>query len=136
MMRRQTLRDTQTAAYRRNFQARIQRQQDKLEAGRKTALQATLAAAPAVIAACPSVQRAYLFGSVIQPGGFHLESDVDIAVEGIAAQAYTTLWRALEEALPEWNIDLRDISQPSPFADLIRQTGLLIYERKNTPAAS
>ncbi|HEY84523.1 MAG TPA: nucleotidyltransferase domain-containing protein, partial [Chloroflexi bacterium] len=79
---------------------------------------------------------AYLFGSIIQPGNFHPESDVDIAIEGATAQAYFDLWRTLEEDLPEWAIDLRDISQPSPFADLIRQTGMLIYERENPTTSS
>ena len=45
---------------------------------------------------------------------------------------YFDLWQALEEALPEWAIDLRDITRPSPFADLVRQTEILIYERKNS----
>ncbi len=135
-MTQEAAKKTQIARYRRNFQARIRRQQDKLEAGRKAALKATLAVAPSVIATYPSVQRAYLFGSIVQPNRFHSESDIDIAVEGITARTYTTLWRDLEEALPEWEVDLRDISHPSPFANLIRQTGMVIYERKDTPSAS
>ncbi|RME49494.1 MAG: nucleotidyltransferase domain-containing protein [Caldilineae bacterium] len=115
------------SAYRRTFLARLKRRREEQEARRRRAQAAVMEVAPRILANYPSVRRAYLFGSVTQPGAFHDASDVDIAVEGVATEAYFPLWRALEEALPEWRIDLRDISSPFPFADRVRRTGVLIY---------
>lgn len=115
--------------YRRNFQARLKRQLETRERARRWALQAIHEKGVAILSNWPSVRRAYLFGSVTRPGAFHEESDVDIAVEEATAQEYFALWRALEQALPDWAIDVRDITPASTFADLVRKTGVLIYER-------
>jgi predicted nucleotidyltransferase len=112
--------------YRQNFQARLKRQR---------ALESIRQEAPAILSCWPSVHRAYLFGSITRPGAFHKKSDVDIAVEGVTAEEYLALWRALERALPDWAIDLRDITAASTFADLVRRTGVLIYAREHTFAA-
>jgi predicted nucleotidyltransferase len=122
--------------YRRTFQARLRRQQEMREAERQRALQAVHESAPAIISSQPSIRRAYLFGSVTRPGAFHPESDIDIAVEGATAHEYFSLWRALERALPDWMIDVRDITSGSTFGDLVRRTGVLIYERADSPATS
>jgi len=122
--------------YRRNFKARLKRQLDMRERARQRALQTICEKAPAVISGWQSVHRAYLFGSVTRPGAFHEESDVDIAVEGVTAQEYFALWRALERTFPDWAIDVRDITPTSPFADLVRKTGVLIYERASSSATS
>ncbi|HEY71679.1 MAG TPA: nucleotidyltransferase domain-containing protein [Thermoflexia bacterium] len=39
----------------------------------------------------PSLRRVYLFGSVIRPGAFLPSSDIDVAVEGLDAEAYFDL---------------------------------------------
>ncbi len=122
--------------YRRTFQARLRRQQEMREAERQQALQAVREKAPAVISSQASVRRAYLFGSVTRPGAFHPQSDIDIAVEGATPQEYFSLWRALEHALPDWTIDVRDITSASSFGALVRRTGVLIYERADSPASS
>jgi len=103
---------------------------------RQRALQAISKKTPAIMSGWQSVRCAYLFGSVTRPGAFHEASDVDIAVEGMTAQEYFALWRALERALPDWAIDVRDITPASPFADLVRKTGVLIYERAGSSATS
>lgn len=127
----------QIKIYRRNFQARMQRQSEKREIRRQRALAAVRKGAPSLMAEWPAVRRAYLFGSVTREGAFHAESDIDIAIEGeIDAETYFALWHALERALPDWAIDLRDISTHSRFADLVRQYGELIYEQEDTIAAS
>ena len=127
----------QIAVYRRNFQARMQRQSEKREDERQRALVAVRATVPSLMAERPAVHRAYLFGSITREGAFHAASDIDIAIEGeIDAETYFALWHALERALPDWATDLRDISTHSRFADLVRQYGDLIYERENTGAAS
>jgi predicted nucleotidyltransferase len=121
--------------YRQSFQARLKRQRDAREARRQRALESVRQAAPDILSRWPSVQRAYLFGSITRPGAFHKKSDVDIAVEGVTAEEYLALWRALERALPDWAIDLRDITPASTFADLVRRTGVLIYARELMAAA-
>lgn len=127
----------QIAVYRRNFQARMQRQREAREIRRRQALAAVRKGAPSLMAEWPAVHRAYLFGSITREGAFHAASDIDIAIEGeIDAETYFALWHALERALPDWAIDLRDISTHSRFADLVRQSGDLIYERENTIATS
>ena len=122
--------------YRRNFEARLKRQLDERERARRQALQAISEKAPSIMSSWQSVRRAYLFGSITRPGAFHEASDVDIAVEGMTAQEYFGLWRALERALPDWAIDVRDITPISPFTNLIRKTGMLIYERASSSATS
>lgn len=122
--------------YRRNFQARLSRQLEARERARRRVLQTVRAKAPVVLSDCPSIRRAYLFGSVTRPSAFHEESDVDIALEGATAQEYFAIWRALERAFPDWAIDVRDITPASPFADLVRKTGVLIYERADSSATS
>jgi predicted nucleotidyltransferase len=123
-------------AYRQNFKTRLRRRLEARERTRQRALQIIQEKAPTIMSRWQSVRRAYLFGSVTHPGAFHEESDVDIAIEGVTAQEYFALWRALERALPDWVIDVRDITPASPFADLVRKTGVLIYERANSPATS
>jgi len=55
-------------------------------------------------------------------------------LEGTTAAEYFAAWRDLEYALPDWTVDVREITDPSPFADRVRETGVLIYERAS-PAA-
>jgi hypothetical protein len=119
----------QMKAYRRAFQQRIQRALKEREEYRQKALLAVRDQALAVLAAYPSVRRAYLFGSVTRPGAFDMASDIDIAVEGTTAADYFAVWRDLERALSNWIVDVREIDAPSPFADRVRETGVSIYER-------
>jgi predicted nucleotidyltransferase len=58
-------------------------------------------------------------------------SDIDIAVKGTDAATYFALWRDLEQLCPDWLIDLRDINQPSHFANRICQYGELIHVGSN-----
>ncbi len=122
--------------YRAHFRARQQKQFAEREAAREVALRAARERIPPLLARWPSIQRAYLFGSVLRPGAFHQHSDIDIAVEGIPGACYFEVWRALEAALPEWPIDLRDMEASPLLADLIQQTGELLYERPATSAPS
>lgn len=119
--------------YRRTFQERLRRQQEAREEARQRALRAASEKVPAIAAAYPSVRRVYLFGSVAEPRAFHEKSDVDIAVEDTTAEDYFALWRELEQALPDWTVDLRDITAPSFFAYRVRRTGTLLYERADPP---
>jgi len=122
--------------YRRNFQARLKRQLETRETARHRALRAVREKAPAILSDCPSVHRAYLFGSVTRPGAFHTGSDVDIAVEGATVPGVLCPLARTRASLTGFGDDVRDITSPSPFADLVRQTGVLIYERADSSATS
>lgn len=118
-------------ACRENLRQRQARRYRERETQRQAARTAVLAAIRTVLPEYPQVQRIYLYGSITHPGTFGAQSDVDIAVEGTNAEDYFTLWRDLQEAAPEWEIDLREINQPCYFSDTVRQRGELIYERKH-----
>lgn len=69
------------------------------------------------------IQQAYIFGSLVQPGRFRPDSDVDIAVEQDLAANYFTVLGKLVAALGR-EVDLIELSR-CHFADKIRQEGLL-----------
>jgi len=113
-----------------NLRAREQQLFQEREARRMTARAAILAALQAVLPSHPEVERVYLFGSIIKAGAFHAASDIDVAVKGTNAEEYFALWHELNEAAPDWEIDLREINLPSHFADTVQQRGELVYERQ------
>jgi len=117
-----------------NFRQRAVTQQAERETLRQQAREHAIAAIAQVIPHYPHITHVYLFGSVTQPGQFRDRSDIDIAVVGTDAAAYFAFWRDLEAACPTWVIDLREIDQPSHFADTVRQTGELVYESPSSPA--
>ncbi len=53
----------------------------------------------------PAIQAVYLFGSLLQPGQFRPDSDVDLAIDCDDVEVETPFWRMLEEAL-ERDVDL------------------------------
>ena len=118
-------------AARRNLQARAERVQAERETRRATAEHAVTEAVRRVVTDFPSIQRVFLFGSVTRPSGFRADSDVDLAIEGLGVADYFAVWRAIERAAPDWAVDVRDITQPSDFAESVRATGKLIYERSD-----
>ena len=122
------------AAVRRNLQARADRERAEREIRRAAAERAVTEAARRVAPNFSAVTRIFLFGSVTRDNAFRPDSDVDVAIEGLGTADYFSIWRAIEEAAPDWTIDVRDITQPSAFADRVRSTGKLIYERVNPTA--
>lgn len=109
------------------FQARWQNKFEQREAGRKKALQAIHAIVPTIVAKYPAITTAYIFGSVLRPGAFRADSDIDIAIEGGSAEDYFALWHELEDALPDWFIDLRDLPPDTHFSQRVLKTGEKIY---------
>ncbi|MBE2220806.1 MAG: nucleotidyltransferase domain-containing protein [Anaerolineae bacterium] len=122
--------------YRQHFKAQQAKKLEEREAKRLYALETVTAVLPPIISQFPTIQQLFLFGSIVHPGQFHAKSDIDIGVLGTTAEDYFALWRELEAKLPEWIIDLRDISDDSFFANTVQKTGLLIYERANKLAKS
>lgn len=97
-----------------------QRQQN--EAERQALLRQTLAVLDA-LGPQFGIERAYIFGSLLQPGHFHKESDVDIAVETIDPEQHFTAISQLMTALGR-EVDLIRLDN-CHFAPRIREQGLL-----------
>lgn len=128
---------TSPAHYRAHFQQRLADQMAEREELRQQAQTAATAAILALAPTFPSLQYAFLFGSITRAGQFHPQSDVDVALEGTTAEDYFAFWRELEKALPNWVLDVRELTAADQaFANLIRQTGILLYERQNPPSAN
>ncbi|RME31217.1 MAG: nucleotidyltransferase domain-containing protein [Thermoflexia bacterium] len=117
-----------------NLRRRREAEYRAREAQRQKALQALRDAAPRVFPRFPAVRRAYLFGSVTDPGQIGPAPDVDVAVEGaLSPEDYFALWRALEEESGE-TVGLVELTGDSPFASRVRESGEVIYERQNPDA--
>jgi len=116
------------AACRAHLRDRHARAYQVRERRRRAAIAALRCAVRVVLPRFAGVQRAYLFGSVLHPGGWRATSDVDIAIEGkLDAREYLALWRELERAAPDWLIDLVELGQDLRFAERVRERGELIY---------
>lgn len=125
------------AACRAHLRARQEREHQTREQRRQAALKALRSAARSVLPRFPNIQRAFLFGSVLYPGGLRSTSDIDVAIEGeLDAQEYFALWRELERAAPGWLIDLVELGQDLRFAALVRERGELIYGYPDSDAKS
>jgi predicted nucleotidyltransferase len=74
----------------------------------------------------PEVRRVYIFGSLVKPGRFRPDSDIDVAVECDTIETESAFWRALEQ-------ELKRVVAVRPLVDAIAETvadcGELIYER-------
>ncbi len=77
----------------------------------------------------PEVRRAYLFGSLVQPGRFRPDSDIDIAVECDTLEVESAFWRALERKL-ERDVDVRPLT--GAVAEAVANGGELVYGRQDT----
>ena len=125
------------AACRAHLSARQEREYQAREQRRQAALEALRSAARSVLPRFPDVRRAFLFGSVLYPGGLRSTSDIDVAIEGeLDAQEYFALWRELERAAPGWLIDLVELGQDLHFAALVRERGDLIYGHPDSDTES
>ncbi len=102
------------------------------ERRRQAAVQALRAAIASVASDYPQVRRVFLFGSATRPGGLGAASDLDVAVEGtLSAEEFFAFWRDLERTVDVGPIDLVELDRRDVyFAQRIRETGELIYERE------
>ncbi len=69
------------------------------------------------------IDKAYLFGSVTQPGKFHQNSDIDLAVEQINPDDYCTAISLLSAYLGR-EVDIIKLDN-CHFSHRIRQSGVL-----------
>jgi predicted nucleotidyltransferase len=74
----------------------------------------------------PAIRAVYLFGSVLAPGRFLPDSDVDVALDSDDLTAETPFWRGLEEALRR-NVDLRP--RQGAVARAVEDFGERCYEQ-------
>jgi predicted nucleotidyltransferase len=72
------------------------------------------------------VKAVWLFGSALEEGAE--PQDIDLAVEGLPADKFFKFYASLFMALPK-PVDLVDLSQNTPIDALVRDKGVLIYER-------
>jgi predicted nucleotidyltransferase len=75
----------------------------------------------------PAIRAVYLFGSILRPGRFRPDSDVDLAVDCEDVEVETPFWRMLEEAL-ERDVDLRPLA--GAVVRAVEEEGELCYERE------
>jgi predicted nucleotidyltransferase len=108
------------------------------EQQRQTVHGAVCQAARSILPRYRQVRRAYLFGSLTRPGGLNETSDLDVAVEGLlSAYDFFALWAELERAIHGWSLDLVELDRRGlHFAQRVRETGELIYERTDSDTQS
>jgi predicted nucleotidyltransferase len=72
--------------------------------------------------------RVYLFGSLAQEDRFHEQSDVDLAVEGIAQERFFKAWTATgaHASAPIELVDIDEVGEP--MRRLIREHGELLCD--------
>lgn len=69
------------------------------------------------------VSRVLLFGSAV----FRDDArDIDLGIEGVAPSLFFRLCGELIKRLRR-PVDIVDLSESTPFADLVRETGVAIY---------
>jgi len=118
--------DIKTA--RKTLQARFQNDLKKREAARVEALKIARDIIPKIAHRYPSIRMVYLFGSILRPGAFHpVHSDIDIAIEGGSAEEYFAFWHELEDSLPDWLVDLRDLPPDTRFKAHVQKLGEKVY---------
>ena len=79
------------------------------------------------------VERVYLFGSLTEEIKVHAQSDIDLAVEGLASHFYFKALSELWDVLPpELELDLVPLEDAhEKLKEKIINRGKLLYERKS-----
>jgi predicted nucleotidyltransferase len=125
-----TLKRMDEAALRpyREYHARRERElRQEREALRLAVLEKTREAVGRSAPLFPAIRAVYLFGSLLQPGRFRPDSDVDVAIDCDDIEMETPFWRMLEEALQR-DVDLRP--RTGAVARAVEQGGELCYARE------
>jgi predicted nucleotidyltransferase len=71
-------------------------------------------AAAATLKARFGARRVILFGSLAHSAWFAPDSDIDLAVEGLAGDSYWQAWRLVEELIGDRPVDLIEIETVGP----------------------
>jgi len=115
-------------AARRYYYEREARRRARREAERQQWLQRAREAIQRLAGRYPDIQRVYLFGSVMQPGRFLSDSDIDVAVECDAPEVESAFWHTLEHELGR-PVDLHPLA--GALAEAVIAAGELVHEREN-----
>lgn len=68
------------------------------------------AQAAAVLKKQFGAERVVVFGSLVDNGRFHADSDIDLAVYGIDPARFLRAWHVVDELAPDIDIDLVDMA--------------------------
>jgi predicted nucleotidyltransferase len=117
---------TDLKAARQYHQEREARRRAEREAERQRWLHRTRLVASRLAARYPALRRVYLFGSLVQPGRFRPDSDIDIAVESDSFEVESLFWRDLERELDR-TVDLRPLT--GVLVDVVIREGEQVYGR-------
>lgn len=117
-----------TTVYHTYHQQRETRRRQERETLRQTMLAKSRAAICQLAPQFAAVTAVYLFGSIMQPGHFTKNSDIDVAVAVSDVAVETPFWRALEQALA-WDVDLRPYTPP--ITDAVAWHGECVYARES-----
>jgi predicted nucleotidyltransferase len=105
-----------------------QRRQHDLDLYEKAAADA--AAIIDWIASHHASRRIYQWGSLLRPESFRSYSDIDIALEGVLDPAGFFAILGQAEKMTRFPVDIVQLEKIEPeFAESIRETGKLVYER-------
>jgi len=106
---------------------REQARREEREALRGEVLEKSRSAIRRLAPQFPAIRAVYLFGSVLAPGRFLPDSDVDVALDSDDLEVETPFWRGLEDALQR-NVDLRP--REGAVARAVEDSGERCYERE------
>ena len=120
-------------AARRYHKAREARRYATREAERTAWLALVRVAVARIAPRHPDLRQVYLFGSLMQPGRFGPDSDLDVAVVCETVEAESAFWSALEKVLGR-AVDVRPLVEP--LTGTVQETGELVYERKDADPQS
>lgn len=114
------------ARYRQSARAREIARQQETE-GRRQAAWMVARRAARVLKEMFDATRVLAFGSLAHGAWFGPRSDIDLAVEGVPADAFWRAWVALERVDPAFEIDLVAIeSAPASLRDEITSQGVAL----------
>jgi predicted nucleotidyltransferase len=113
----------QLEEYRRFYHERKAERQTKLRELMEEARQVAASAAE-LLRTQFGVTRVILFGSLVHPELFHFQSDIDLAVWGLAEEDYYRTVGILQSLNPKFSVDLVRFEDISPdFQALILKEG-------------
>lgn len=117
---------TKYAAYEQSEAARLSAR----DARRTVARQKAVAEITRTLSKHPNIRKLILFGSVAH-GNPGYTSDIDLAVDGIAASDYITIWLKAEEIAGDIPFDLVVLSEASDeLREIILAEGVILFDRE------
>ncbi len=111
-------------AARQYYRERRARRQAQREAERQQWLQRVCEVVSRLALRYPGMRQVYLYGSLLQPGRFRPDSDIDLAVECDTLETESAFWRAVEQELGR-DVDVRPLT--GAIAEAVADGGKQVY---------